>query len=65
MEKSAISLFKDYLRILNVSIKKPDKEFLREIIYNHLKLIPFENISKLYYMKVLYALPGSVEGVSG
>jgi arylamine N-acetyltransferase len=45
-------LFSDYLKILNVSIKKPSMNALSELIKSHLFNIPFENISKLYYKKL-------------
>ncbi|HZW38337.1 MAG TPA: arylamine N-acetyltransferase [Ignavibacteriaceae bacterium] len=41
----------EYLSILGLPIRKPDMEYLRELNYNHLTKIPFENISKLYYKK--------------
>ena len=48
---SESSLFKEYLNILNVSIRKPSLDALKELTYNHLTHIPFENISKMYYKK--------------
>ena len=45
------SLLNEYLQILNVSIRKPDVDALRELISSHLEHIPFENISKIYYKK--------------
>ena len=47
------SLFKEYLKILNVSIKKPSIDALRELIKSHLMYIPFENISKLFPARIL------------
>ncbi len=46
------SLFREYLKILNVQVKKPGMVTLKEIISSHLRHIPFENISKLYYKKI-------------
>lgn len=62
------SLFKEYLRVLNVSIKKPNLAALKELIRSHLQHIPFENISKLYYKKKfkLCYMPGFelyIEGI--
>jgi N-hydroxyarylamine O-acetyltransferase len=46
------SLFKEYLGVLDVPVKKPDLNTLKELISSHLSHIPFENISKLYYKKI-------------
>jgi len=43
------SLFTRYLKILNVSKKRPSIEYLTELLTSHIISIPFENISKLYY----------------
>lgn len=47
------SLFKEYLKILNVRVKEPGMVALKGLINSHLTHIPFENISKLYYKKTL------------
>jgi arylamine N-acetyltransferase len=41
--------FDHYLKILNVTRKKPSIEYLTELLTSHIIRIPFENISKLYY----------------
>ncbi len=45
------SIFEKYLKILNVPVVKPDKDTLKQLSNSHLTLIPFENISKIYYNK--------------
>ena len=45
------SIFEKYLKILNVPVVKPDIDTLKQLINSHLTLIPFENISKIYYNK--------------
>ncbi|HUI09331.1 MAG TPA: arylamine N-acetyltransferase [Bacteroidota bacterium] len=49
-----------YLRLLNVPAGKPTLDLLRKIVRAHLKRVPFENISKLWYARTPgYAgLPG-------
>ncbi len=54
--ESESSLFKEYLQILDVSVKKPSIDALKELISSHLAHIPFENISKIYYKKKLNLL---------
>jgi arylamine N-acetyltransferase len=44
-------LFKRYLRLLGISPKKPDRDALFKLTTAQLTQIPFENISKLYYLK--------------
>ncbi|MCP4582888.1 MAG: arylamine N-acetyltransferase [candidate division Zixibacteria bacterium] len=44
-------LFKRYLGLLGVSVRKPGPEALAELITAHLTRVPFENISKLYCRK--------------
>jgi N-hydroxyarylamine O-acetyltransferase len=44
-------LMKKYLDILGVSRKPPDIAALVELVTAHLRKIPFENISKLYYLQ--------------
>jgi len=53
-------LFRRYLEILNVPEKKPDLNYLKELVSSHLTRIPFENISKIYYKKFkqLEDIPG-------
>ncbi len=46
-------LFDRYLKILELQREKPSLEYLFALNYNHLTKIPFENISKLYYCRVL------------
>ena len=45
------TLFDRYLRILGISRKKPSLNALTELTTAHLTRIPFENVSKLYYLK--------------
>lgn len=44
-------LFERYLALLGVPRREPGSDALREIVGAHLTRIPFENISKLHYMK--------------
>jgi len=62
-----ISLFTEYLNILEVSIKEPSLIALRELIESHLINIPFENISKLYNKKkyALYDIPNFEQYIDG
>ena len=43
-------LFDRYLSLLGLRRLPPSLESLTELVASHLKLIPFENISKLYYL---------------
>ncbi len=45
------SIFDKYLIKLGVTEKNPSLEALKEITRAHLSTIPFENISKLYYLR--------------
>ncbi len=45
------SIYNSYLDALGISKRKPSLAALTEIIKAHLKYVPFENISKLYYIK--------------
>jgi arylamine N-acetyltransferase len=44
-------LFLNYLKILGVQKKKPNFEYLEEIIKAQMSKIPYKNISKLFYYK--------------
>jgi arylamine N-acetyltransferase len=46
-------LFTRYLCLLGIRKQKPTIEFLNEIVNAHMSRIPFENLSKLYYLKQL------------
>jgi len=43
--------FERYLKLLGFQKQKPSIEYLKNMIGVHLSVIPFENISKLYYKK--------------
>jgi len=43
--------FKRYIKLLGFKPKEPNLDDLTKIISSHLKIIPFENISKLYYFQ--------------
>lgn len=43
--------FERYLRILGVKCSKPSYDVLKSIIQSHVMKVPFENISKLYYLR--------------
>lgn len=45
--------FVKYLRLLGIEKQRPNFEYLKEIINVHSIRIPFENISKLYFLKRL------------
>jgi arylamine N-acetyltransferase len=45
------SQFEDFLKILNIPQRDPSLNALTQIIKAYLTTIPFENISKIYYMK--------------
>ena len=49
-----------YLSLLGVPRRTPTLDGLRELVQAHLRCVPFENISKLYYMRHLglRGLPG-------
>jgi N-hydroxyarylamine O-acetyltransferase len=49
--KYSDSLYKKFLKILKISKRDPSLVALTELIKAHLIIIPFENISKIYYMK--------------
>lgn len=44
-------IYERYLEALKISRRKPSLEALTKIIKAHLSYVPFENISKLYYVK--------------
>ena len=46
---NSVSIYNQYLKILNVPAQKPGLTELRRIVRAHLMRIPFENISKIYY----------------
>ena len=45
--------FKRYLRLLRIRQKKPSLDELEGIVRAHILKVPFENISKLYYLRTL------------
>ena len=47
------SIYYRYLDALRISKSKPSLEALTKIIKAHLKYVPFENISKIYYLNNL------------
>jgi len=47
----SLSIYYQYLDALKVSKSKPSLAALNEIIKAHLRYVPFENISKNYYLK--------------
>ncbi len=44
-------LFNRYLGLLGVEVKRPTYAALKELVTAHMLRIPFENVSKLYYLK--------------
>lgn len=48
---TAEALFQKYLRILNIKKEPPSISYLEKVLYANITHIPFENISKLYYLK--------------
>jgi N-hydroxyarylamine O-acetyltransferase len=42
-----------YLRVLGIPRKEPSRDALTDLVDAHVKRVPFENISKLYYRKHL------------
>ena len=44
-------LYKKYLKILNLHCEIPSIPFLEKVLFANITRIPFENISKLYYLK--------------
>lgn len=54
------AFLKRYLKILGIPRETPSLNGLRELVQAHLQRVPFENISKLYYMRYLglRGLPG-------
>jgi len=50
-DKKAEELLDRYCRLLGLERKKPDLEFLGELLYAQISKIPFENISKIYFKK--------------
>ena len=43
------NLYHRFINLLGVTIKTPTYSFLSELVRAHLSVIPFENISKIYY----------------
>ena len=43
--------FRQYLNLLHIAESHPSVNALTEILHAHLNVFPFENISKLYYLK--------------
>lgn len=56
-----------YLNILGLKPAAPDYEFLAKLVYAHLTKIPFENLSKLYYLRAggLKSLPALTQYLDG
>jgi arylamine N-acetyltransferase len=54
------ALHQRYLLMLGVEPEAPSLDYLRRLVRNHLHRVPFENISKLYYLQTqgLRAAPG-------
>ena len=46
-------IFGKYLNLLGITLSKPCLEDLNKIVFAHMTIIPFENLSKLYYFKTL------------
>jgi N-hydroxyarylamine O-acetyltransferase len=49
MYKHDDKLFNRYLQLLGINARKPELDFLNELVNAQMQTIPFENISKLYY----------------
>jgi len=45
----AENLYQRFITLLGVPIKPPSHSYLSELVRAHLSVIPFENISKIYY----------------
>ena len=60
-------LFEQFLCLLNVGKRKPSSEALTELVTAYMVRVPFENVSKLYYMKRygLCALPDLKQYLDG
>ena len=65
--KTRVKEFDEYLAILGIEFQHPNLETLNEIVYQHIRKFPFENISKLYYRKHLgrMHLPSLEQFLSG
>ena len=50
-ESTASRLCQRYLKLLGVQVGPPTLDLLRRLEARHLERIPFETISKLYYLK--------------
>ncbi len=45
------ALFERYLSLLGIRRQKPSLEALKELVAAHMTRVPFENVSKLYYLR--------------
>jgi len=45
------ALFKRYFSVLGIQQRKPGLDALNELVAAHIMRVPFENVSKLYYLK--------------
>ena len=52
-KQTSEKLFSKYLKILGVEAKPPSRDALFELVRAQITRVPFENISKLYYLKKL------------
>ncbi len=61
------SIYKRFLKLLDIERRKPSIEALGELVFAFLTRIPFENISKLYYVRRcgLRGLPNFETYISG
>jgi len=50
-ERLDAGIVRRYLRLLGVSLSEPSLTALEELVGAHLTCVPFENISKLYYLQ--------------
>ena len=58
-----------YLELLAVDVRVPDRSTLARLVRAHLERVPFENLSKLYYLRneglrTIPALPRYLDGIS-
>ncbi len=64
---SESDLLEQFLQVVGVDRRKPSIEALTELVTAYMKRVPFENVSKLYYLKRhgLRGLPGLQQYLEG
>lgn len=50
-QQESRTIYEKFLNLLGIERRKPDIDALRQLVFAYVTKIPFENVSKLYYLK--------------